>query len=167
MIELNGSGWLRNDTNKLTNAGTITTSFLVLFLSLMGNLLVVAVFYRNKTLRTPVHYFIVNMAISDLIIPVVVLPLVIAKEHNDSLWMLDEVILFFRILCIFETFVFARVCFYKVSKLQLAILFAILFAKEMIPSNCLNVDHIYNFSGTHHLRPHISTTSLSIIICHN
>ena len=91
MAELNENNSFRNVTSKTTNAATITVGFLVLFLSLTGNFLVVAVFYRNKTLRTPVHYFIVNMAISDLMIPVVFLPLVIAREYN-VLWMVNEVI---------------------------------------------------------------------------
>ena len=82
MAELNESDLLRNVTSKTKNATTITISFLVLFFSLFGNILVVAVFFRNKALRIPVHYFIVNMAISDLIIPVVFLPLVIAREYN-------------------------------------------------------------------------------------
>ena len=92
MIELNESNWLQNVTSKTTKAATIATSFLVLFLSLMGNFLVIAVFYRNKTLRTPVHYLIVNMAVSDLIIPVVFVPLVIAEQYYDGLWMFDGVI---------------------------------------------------------------------------
>ena len=91
MAELNETDWLRNVRSKTTNATTITISFLVLFLSLTGNFLVVTVFYRNKTLRTPVHYFIVNMAVSDLIFPVVFLPLVIVKEYIDGLWMSDGV----------------------------------------------------------------------------
>ena len=92
MIELSESNWLQNVTSKTTKATTIATSFLVLFLSLMGNFIVIAVFYRNKTLRTPVHYLIVNMAVSDLIIPVVFVPLVIAEQYYDSLWMFDGVI---------------------------------------------------------------------------
>ena len=91
MAELNENDSFQNVTSKTTNATTITVGFLVLFLSLTGNFLVVTVFYRNKTLRTPVHYFMVNMAISDLMIPVVFLPLVIAREYN-VLWMVNEVI---------------------------------------------------------------------------
>lgn len=51
----------------------ISYSILLTF-SLLGNLLVVAVFYRNKTLRRAVHYFIVNMAVSDLLMPAITLP---------------------------------------------------------------------------------------------
>ena len=70
----------------------ITTSLILLICSLNGNVLVVAVFYRNRTLRTAVHYFIANMAISDLMIPVVYLPLKISNAYNDGLWFVDGVI---------------------------------------------------------------------------
>ena len=83
---------LRKVISKTPNTVITISGFVVLFVSQNRNLLVVAVFCRNKTLRTPVHYFITNIAVSDLIIPVVVLPLVIAQEHNDSLWMLDGAI---------------------------------------------------------------------------
>ena len=64
----------------------------LMFLSLVGNLLIVAVFYRNKTLRTPVHCFIVNMAISDLIIPVIFLPYRIADAYCDGVWLVEGVL---------------------------------------------------------------------------
>ena len=51
-----------------------------------------AVFYRNKALRTPVHYFIVNMVISDLIFPVIALPSLISYRYNDGLWLVDGII---------------------------------------------------------------------------
>ena len=63
-----------------------------MLLSLTGNFLVVAVFFRNKTLRTPVHYFIMNMAVSDLIIPVVVLPWKMVEAWHDRVWLVDGVL---------------------------------------------------------------------------
>ena len=71
----------------------------VLLLSLIGNSLIVAVFFRNKALKTPVHYFIANMAISDLLIPVVVLPWQISDTHLGHLWLIDGVL--GRTLCKF------------------------------------------------------------------
>ena len=67
----------------------ITSLSLLMPLSLIGNLLIVAVFYRNKTLRTPVHYFIVNMAVSDLIIPAVVLQWLITGASREGVWLVD------------------------------------------------------------------------------
>ena len=70
----------------------ITTYLSLMTFSLTGNMLLVAVFYRNKTLRTSVHYFIVNMAISDLIIPVITLPWLISFTYHDGLWLVDGVL---------------------------------------------------------------------------
>ena len=67
-------------------------NLILMTFSLTGNGLLVAVFYRNKSLRTVVHYFIVNMAISDLIIPVVHLPWKISETYHDSLWLVDGVL---------------------------------------------------------------------------
>ena len=59
------------------------SSFMVL--SLVGNSLLIAVFYRNKSLRTPVHCFIMNMTLSDLIIPIISLPTAIIRlTYHDS-----------------------------------------------------------------------------------
>ena len=60
-----------------------------MLLSFIGNLLIVAVFCRNKTLRTHVHYFITNMAVSDLIILAVVLPWFITGASYDGVWLVD------------------------------------------------------------------------------
>ena len=65
--------------------------------SLVGNLLVVVVFCRNKSLRTSVHYFIVNMTVSDLIILVIVLPKLIARSYYDKIWLEKKVLA--SILC--------------------------------------------------------------------
>ena len=59
-----------------TNQALMTSGFaLLLFGSLVGNALVIAVFYkRYDQLRTPVNYFIVSMAASDLLVPVFIIP---------------------------------------------------------------------------------------------
>ena len=99
MADFNGKDLQHNITND-TNSGFTTcvgpveiAMYVVLvFLSLVGNLLIVAVFYRNKALRTPVHCFIVNMAISDLIIPVIFLPCRIADAYCDGVWLVEGVL---------------------------------------------------------------------------
>ena len=75
-----------------SKAAQITTYGVVMVLAMIGNLLIVSVFYRKKSLKTPVHYFIVNMAIADLTIPVIVLPWGIAQEYYGSFWLLDGVV---------------------------------------------------------------------------
>ena len=47
---------------------------LIMSLALVGNLLVILVFKRNLTTRTNTNYFIVNMAVSDLLFPLFVWP---------------------------------------------------------------------------------------------
>ena len=101
MVEVNGSESFLNAANTTLfsfafctgsyppKSVKITLYSILLALSLIGNLLIVALFYRNKTLRTTVHYFIVNMAISDLIMPLIYLPLVISEVYHDGLWLMD------------------------------------------------------------------------------
>ena len=52
---------------------TIGYAILIVF-SFFGNAFVIAIFHKQCQLRTPVNYFIVNMAVSDLLIPLFVLP---------------------------------------------------------------------------------------------
>ena len=47
---------------------------IIMFSSLVGNLLVILVFERNLTTRTNTNYFVVNMAVSDLLFPLIVWP---------------------------------------------------------------------------------------------
>ena len=104
MAEVNESESFPNTTNQTLYSFELCTgsyppisvritiySILIIF-SLTGNLLVVAVFYRNKALRTAVHYFIVNMAISDIIMPLIYLPWAISKTYLDGLWLVDGVL---------------------------------------------------------------------------
>jgi len=65
----------------------LTVLYTVLFFtSLLGNILVIVVVYRNKSLRNSANYFIVNMAVSDLFIPILVIPRVIKQMSADHSW---------------------------------------------------------------------------------
>ena len=104
MLELNGSGHFFNVTNNTFYAPALCTGSwpsktvqiftysVLMTLSLVGNVLVVAVFYRSKTPRTAVHYFIVNMAISDLTTPLITLPWWISDTYHDGFWLVDGVL---------------------------------------------------------------------------
>lgn len=59
----------------------------LMLLSLVGNSMLVAVFYRNKSLRTMVHCFIANTAVSDLIIPMFFLPAKISEIFHNGQWL--------------------------------------------------------------------------------
>ena len=103
MVEVNGSKSFPNATNGTISFAICTGPYppksvritfysILIALSLIGNVLVVAVFYRNKTLRTTVHYFIVNMAISDLALPVITLPWALSDVCLDGFWLVDGVL---------------------------------------------------------------------------
>lgn len=57
---------------------------LILVISLVGNILVILVVYKNKNMRKTINYFIVNMAASDLITPLIVMPLQISRVLLQS-----------------------------------------------------------------------------------
>ena len=86
-----------NGTSSPTKVVKITTYSVVMAFSLIGNLLIVAVYYRDKTLRSPVHSFIVNMAVSDLLIPLVFLPAMIGEAYYDQEWLVTGI--FGSVLC--------------------------------------------------------------------
>lgn len=58
----------------------------LMFFSLIGNVLFTAVFFKNSELRSAVNYFVANMAISDLIYPVFVLPWRISEIYLNHVW---------------------------------------------------------------------------------
>lgn len=95
---MNNTSWTnstpRVDT-AMTGAGTTTNythvilySFLLLC-SLLGNVLVIAVVFGNRNLRTNFNHIIVNMAVSDLFIPLLILPMRIIGELNGQEWLVD------------------------------------------------------------------------------
>lgn len=62
----------------------------VLLLSLTGNLLVILIVYKNRSMQTTVNYLIVNMAFSDILQSAISVPLQIVKMFGDSdRWYLD------------------------------------------------------------------------------
>ncbi|XP_020900336.1 galanin receptor type 1-like [Exaiptasia diaphana] len=76
--------------------------------SLFGNILTIVVIYANKNLRRPLDFFIMNMAISNLFIPCVVLPYQIVKTANNAnYWLVDGLVGEF--MCKF-VFILADMC---------------------------------------------------------
>ncbi|XP_029182541.2 neuropeptide SIFamide receptor-like [Acropora millepora] len=58
--------------------------FISLLVALIGNVLIIVVFYKYKPIRKSVNYFVLNMAISDLFTPLTIMPFSIAKTLSDS-----------------------------------------------------------------------------------
>ena len=57
---------------------------LIFIVALAGNIVIGIIVYKTKTMRKPINFFIVNMAMSDLLLSIVVIPSVIQKLYTDS-----------------------------------------------------------------------------------
>ena len=57
---------------------------LILIVSLAGNTVIGIIVYKTKTMRKPINFFIVNMAMSDLLLPIFLLPREIQILYVDS-----------------------------------------------------------------------------------
>ena len=63
--------------------------YVVIFLfAVIGNTVVLAVVYRNKTMRKTINFFIANMAFSDLIFTVISVPRVVTIVSFGYKWLL-------------------------------------------------------------------------------
>ena len=58
--------------------------FISLLVALIGNVLIILVFYKYKPIRKSVNYFVLNMAISDLFTPLTIMPFVIADTLSNG-----------------------------------------------------------------------------------
>ena len=68
--------------------GIIFAYCLIFLVSLAGNTVVGIIVYKTKTMRKPINFFIVNMAMSDLLFPVFLIPREIQLLYNDS-WLVS------------------------------------------------------------------------------
>ena len=69
------------------NIGTIVAYCLIFLVSLTGNTVIGIIVYKTKTMRKPINFFIVNMAISDLLVPIFLIPREIQMLYIDS-WLI-------------------------------------------------------------------------------
>ena len=85
---MNGTLPLNCDWNP--TAAKIGESFvycLIFLVSLVGNTVIGIIVYKTKTMRKPINFLIVNMAMSDLLLPIFLFPLEIQKLYIDS-WLI-------------------------------------------------------------------------------
>ena len=74
--------------------------FIILLVSLVGNSLVILVFYKNKQLRRSINYYVLNMAVSDLFTPLTIMPVIIVRIISGSTaFMVDTPLVLGNILC--------------------------------------------------------------------
>ena len=62
--------------------GTVTCC-LIFIVSLVANSLIVMIVYKTPNLRKPINYFIANMALSDLLFPIFVIPWSLSGLHTN------------------------------------------------------------------------------------
>ena len=55
-----------------------------LLAALIGNFLIIVVFYMYKPIQKTINYFVVNMAISDLFTPLTIMPFKIAESLSNG-----------------------------------------------------------------------------------
>ena len=73
-----------------TTAGTVGTTFaycLSFLVSLAGNTVIGIIVHKTKTMRKPINFLIVNMAMSDLLLPILLIPREIQKLYTGS-WLI-------------------------------------------------------------------------------
>ena len=70
-------------------AGKTFAYCLIFFVSLVGNSFIGIVVYKTPTLRKPINYFIVNMAISDLLFSICFFPVDLTDAYVDNQWLIS------------------------------------------------------------------------------
>ena len=60
----------------------------IFLVSLAGNIVIGIIVYKTKTMRKPINFLIVNMAMSDLLFPIFLFPRKIQMLYLDS-WLID------------------------------------------------------------------------------
>lgn len=72
------------------SAAKISALSIIGVFSLLGNLLTIAIVYREKSLHNTVNYLVVNMALSDLVTPLVIIPrLVVQIAQASNAWNIE------------------------------------------------------------------------------
>ena len=67
--------------------------YVILLGGLFGNVFIIAIVYKHRDLHKTINYFIVNMAVSDLIFPLMALPVQLGKLQADSQhWPIDGIL---------------------------------------------------------------------------
>ena len=62
----------------------LSVFFFILLGSLFGNIFIIIIVYKNRDLRKTINYFIVNMALSDLVFPLIILPVKVTELVTSS-----------------------------------------------------------------------------------
>ncbi|XP_078364507.1 QRFP-like peptide receptor [Oculina patagonica] len=66
------------------NIGQTFAYCLIFAVSMAGNILIGIIVYKTKTMRKPINFLIVNMALSDLLFPIFLIPRELTELYVDS-----------------------------------------------------------------------------------
>ena len=58
--------------------------FISLLVALIGNVLIILIFYKYRPIRKSINYFVLNMAISDLFTALTIMPFIIARTLSNG-----------------------------------------------------------------------------------
>ncbi|XP_068734627.1 RYamide receptor-like [Montipora capricornis] len=83
--------------------GATVAYCLIFIVSLVGNSCIGIIVHKTKTLRKPINIFIVNMAMSDLLVPLAFIPLEVVNLYRYS-WLISGVL--GKAFCKLTTFLF-------------------------------------------------------------
>ena len=95
------SGCFNNPTAE--KIGKIFAYCLIFVVSLAGNIFIGIIVYKTKTMRKPINFLIVNMAMSDLFYPIFVFPWIVTEFYIDF-WLISASL--GQVLCKLLPFVF-------------------------------------------------------------
>ena len=70
---------------------TVAYYCLIFVVSLVGNSCIGIIVHKTKTLRKPINIFIVNMAMSDLVVPLIFIPLRVVNLYRYS-WLISGIL---------------------------------------------------------------------------
>ena len=76
--------------------GNTVAYCLVFLVSLAGNTVIGIIVYKTKAMRKPINFLIVNMAMSDLLFAIFLIPLLVQLLYKDS-WLIGGLV--GQILC--------------------------------------------------------------------
>ena len=85
---VNGSSCLSPFNSTAAKIGSTFAYCLIFVVSLLGNSFIGIIVYKTQTLRKPINFFILNMAMSDLLSPIFHFPRRVTDLHADS-WLIS------------------------------------------------------------------------------
>ncbi|XP_054475611.1 D(4) dopamine receptor-like [Anoplopoma fimbria] len=91
-MESNLSSPAAPDAERGHNVPALLLGVLLIVVIICGNLLVCLSVFTEKALKTTTNYFIVSLAVADLMLAVLVLPLFVYSEFQDGVWTLSTTV---------------------------------------------------------------------------